>query len=163
MKEAFPSILLCWLFLLGIVFFVIACGDQVSSETQQDIAPTEEYPKTPEEVVRRYQAYVDSNRFELAQSLSTPRSAPLHEMMADIVADTPSDSSLIHTEFVRLECSVQQDTAICSCLLRDEYEEYESEYILVQVDDRWLVDLPDEEGDFELFEQEAIEEWPERE
>ena len=45
----------------------------------------------------------------------------------------------------------------------DEYEEYESEYILVKVDDRWLVDLPEEEEDFELFEQEMTEEWPEQE
>lgn len=152
-----------YLILVGVlVTFGTACGGNVSQET----APTEEVaikiPRTPEEVVRQYQAYVDSNQFQLAQKLSTPRSAPLHEMMAAIVADTPTDSSLIHTQFVNLNCNIQQDTAICNCLLRDEYEEYESEYILVKVDDRWLVDLPDEEGDFELFEQETLEEWPEQ-
>jgi hypothetical protein len=83
-------------------------------------------------------------------------------MMASIVADTPFDSSLIHTRFISLNCDIQPDTATCNCLLRDEYEEYESEYILVKQNDRWLVDLPDEEGDFELFEQEMLEEWPEK-
>ncbi len=151
-----------FLLLLALIVFGIACGGNVSNDTASAAENAVKIPRTPEEVVRQYQAYVDSNQFQLAQSLSTPRSAPLHEMMATIVADTPSDSSLIHTQFISLNCDIiQQDTAVCNCLLRDEYEEYESEYILVKVDDRWFVDLPDEEGDFELFEQETLEEWPE--
>lgn len=146
----------------GIAVFGVACGGNVSSETNSAEVLNAQIPRTPEQVVRQYQAYVDSNQFELAQSLSTSRSAPLHEMMASIVADTPSDSSLIHTQFIRLNCDFQQDTAICNGLLRDEYEEYESEYILIKREDRWLVDMPDEEGDFELFELETQEEWPEK-
>lgn len=161
MKAIVQALLLC-IITGGIAVFMAACGGNVSSETDSSETNISRIPRTPEEVVRQYQAYIDSNQFELAQNLSTPRSAPLHEMMATIVADTPSDSSLIHTQFVSLDCDTQQDTAICNCLLRDEYEEYQSEYILVKINDRWLVDLPDEEGDFELFEQETQEEWPEK-
>lgn len=147
------------------VFFcftlLAACGGNIPAESTADGEQARDIPRTPEEIVRRYQAYIDSNLFDLAQSLSTQRSAPLHEMMATIVADTPSDSSLIHTQFLRLTCEEKQDTVTCNCLLKDEYEEYESEYLLVKVDGRWLVDLPEEEGDFELFEQETLEEWPE--
>lgn len=161
MKKNITLLLL--LALIGsLIVFGTACGGNVSNDAASAAEDAVKIPRTPEEVVRQYQAYVDSNQFQLAQSLSTPRSAPLHEMMATIVADTPTDSSLIHTQFISLNCDIiQQDTAVCNCLLRDEYEEYESEYILVKVEDRWLVDLPDEEGDFELFEQETLEEWPE--
>lgn len=146
----------------GLAVLGVACGGNVSTDTPPTEEVVEEVPRTPEAVVRRYQAYVDSNRFELAQRLSTPRSAPLHEMMATIVADTPMDSSLINTQFITINCEEKEDTAICTCLLRDEYEEYESAYLLVKVDGRWLVDLPEEEGDFELFEQEMLEEWPQK-
>ncbi|PHN04221.1 hypothetical protein [Flavilitoribacter nigricans] len=161
MKDTFQRLLFLFL-TVSLAVAVTACGGEVPNEAATDTESASKIPVTPEEVVRQYQAYVDSNQFELAQSLSTSRSAPLHEMMATIVADTPSDSSLIHTQFVSLNCDVRQDTAICNCLLRDEYEEYDSEYILIKTDGRWLVDLPDEEGDFELFEQETDEEWPEQ-
>lgn len=161
MKVTFQHLFLPML-ALGLVLITAACGGNVSTDTTAESAEAMKIPRTPEEVVRQYQAYVDSNQFDLAQKLSTPRSAPLHEMMATIVADTPSDSSLIHTQFITLECNIQQDTATCNCLLRDEYEEYESEYILIRMADRWLVDLPDEESDFELFEQETLEEWPQQ-
>lgn len=159
------NIFLVAAFTILIVGLFSACGGNVNSGA--DLASTEAVPdtlpNTPEELVRLYQSYIDSNLFLQAQRLSTPRSAALHEMMAAIVADTPSDSSLIHTQFLSMDCVVEQDTAVCNCLLKDEYEEYASEYILVKTDGQWLVDLPDEESDFELFEQEMEEEWPEKE
>lgn len=147
---------------LWVLIFSIACGGQVDTTGQEaDNVVTESYPQTPEEVVRRYQAYIDSNYFAQAQQLSTVRSAPLHEMMAEIVANTPADSSLIHTEFLDIQCTTEQDTAVCICRLRDEYETYQSEYILVRVDGRWLVDLPEETGEVEL-DEETMEQWPEQ-
>jgi hypothetical protein len=141
-----------------------ACGGNVAPENNPSAAVAQDtLPGTPEGVVRLYQSYIDSNLFAQAQRLSTPRSAALHDMMASIVADTPFDSSLIHTQFLSLDCVIQQDTAICNCMLKDEYEEYASEYILINSNGQWLVDLPDEEGDFELFEQETDEAWPEKE
>ncbi|MEZ4994875.1 MAG: hypothetical protein R2824_30940 [Saprospiraceae bacterium] len=158
-KILFPAGIMATL-----LIFLTACGGNVSSETDTTTAAVQDtFPSTPEGVVRLYQSYIDSNLFAQAQRLSTPRSAALHEMMAAIVADTPSDSSLIHTQFLTLNCVLQQDTAVCNCLLKDEYEEYASEYILIKSNGQWLVDLPDEEGDFELFEQETEEEWPEKE
>lgn len=142
-----------------------ACGGNVDAETDLTSAEgiPDTLPNTPEELVRLYQSYIDSNLFVQAQQLSTPRSAALHEMMAAIVADTPSDSSLIHTQFLSMDCVVEEEKAVCNCLLKDEYEEYDSEYILVKINGQWLVDSPDEEADFELFEQEIEEEWPEKE
>lgn len=149
---------------LCVLFFSLlaSCGGNTAAESVADAAAVEHLPTNPEDIIRRYQAYVDSNLFDQAQHLSTPRSAPLHEMMAAIVADTPFDSSLIHTEFLSINCTENQDTVICNCLLKDEYEEYNSKYILVKMDGRWLVDLPEDEGDIELFEQESLEEWPEK-
>lgn len=160
MKKKCPKTIILALAIGGLLA-TVGCGGNVVTEPDA-VEVAEKIPSTPEETVRQYQAYIDSNRFELAQSLSTPRSAPLHEMMAGIVADTPSDSSLIHTQFLTMDCEEKKDTVLCTCLLRDEYEEYTSEYILVKIEDRWLVDLPDEEADFELFEQEMLEEWPEK-
>lgn len=148
------------LWIVFLLFSLAACSDQTPGRDDVPATQTEVYPKTPEAVVRQYQAYIDSNYFDRAQRLSTARSAPLHEMMAAIVADTPADSSLIHTEFLRIECTTEQDAAICICQLRDEYETYESEYLLVRVNGRWQVDLPEDQGEINMDEDELLEPWP---
>lgn len=112
-------------------------------------------PVTPEEVVRRFQSYLDNNQFAEAQALSTPDGQEVLRGMAEVVASEPADSTVFHTEFLSINCQEKVDTAFCRCKLKDEYEAYESDYKLLRINGRWLVDAPEEgsmEGDEDYYE-----------
>jgi hypothetical protein len=139
---------------LGIcLLFFMACQQQ----EKKGSAIPETLPNTPETVVRQYQALMDSNRFERAALLSTPDGQAMLNMLAEIMAGDPPDSSIIHTNFLDLNCAVQKDTARCNCLLRDEYEEYASQFKLLKINGQWLVDIP-EEDEVEMSEEEWLDE-----
>lgn len=101
--------------------------------------------QTPEEVLQEYQGYIDRNEFEAAKELSTPAGQNWLTELAEIIAMEQPDSTLLNTEFLAMNCSGQGDTLICACQMRDQYEEYPAEYILVKMNDRWLVDAPQDE------------------
>ncbi len=145
---------------LGIcLLFLLACQQQ----EKKTPAISEPLPNTPETVVRQYQALMDSNRFERAALLSTPDGKAMLNMLAQIMAGDPPDSSIVHTNFLDLNCTLQEEsTAICNCLLRDEYEEYASQFKLLKIDGQWLVDIP-EEDELEMSEEEWREETGEQE
>ena len=111
---------------LGIcLLFLLACQQQEKKAS----AISEPLPNTPETVVRQYQALMDSNRFERAALLSTPDGKAMLNMLAEIMAGDPPDSSIVHTNFLDLNCVIEEgNTAQCNCLLRDEYEEYTSQF-----------------------------------
>jgi len=145
---------------LGIcLLFLLACQQQEKKAS----ALVEPLPNTPETVVRQYQALMDSNRFERAALLSTPDGKAMLNMLAEIMAGDPPDSSIVHTHFLDLNCVIEEDnTARCNCLLRDEYEEYTSQFKLLKIDGQWLVDIPEEE-ELEMSEEEWQEETGEQE
>lgn len=112
-------------------------------------------PVTPEEVVRRFQSHLDNNQFAEAQNLSTPAGQEVLRGMAEVVASEPADSTVFHTEFLSIACQAKADTVICRCKLKDEYETYESDYKLIRINGRWLVDAPEEgpmEGEEDYYE-----------
>lgn len=141
------------------LLFLLACQQQ----GKKAAAIPEPLPNTPETVVRQYQALMDSNRFERAALLSTPDGKAMLNMLAEIMAGDPPDSSIVHTNFLNLNCAIEKETtARCNCLLRDEYEEYASQFKLLKIDGQWLVDIP-EEDELEMSEEEWREETVEQE
>lgn len=140
--------------LLSWMFF--ACQDDPKGADADQMAPL---PNTPETVIQQYQAYMDSNRFERAALLSTPEGKDMLNMLAQIMAGDPPDSTIIHTQILDMNCTTVLDTARCECQLKDEYEEYQSLFKLVRIDGQWLVDVP-EEDDVEMSEEEWQEEQP---
>lgn len=133
---------------------LFACQDDPKDAT--DAALLAPLPNTPETVVREYQACMDSNRFERAALLSTPDGKDMLSMLAEIMAGDPPDSTIIHTQILRMDCTTVVDTALCQCLLKDEYEEYESLFRLIRMEGQWLVDVPEEE-DVEMTEEDFLE------
>lgn len=113
-------------------------------------------PDTPEKVVQAYQGFIDNNEFEKAKELSTPEEQERIDGIASIIANEMADSTLLNTVFLSINCSQEADTAICICQVKDEYEEYETEYLLVRVNGQWLVDAPQEEI---IIDDEIIEEF----
>lgn len=121
---------------------IIAC----TRAKPQNATEEEAYPETPEAVIRLYQSYYDQNLFEQAKTLSTAEEAKrLDELARILEAEESQDSTRLTTQFLELTCTVKGDSAICLCKLKDQYETYDTEYILVRKNSRWLVDKPKEE------------------
>jgi len=115
----------------------------------------EEDKRTPEEIIRLFQSHYDKNDFEAAKQLSTAKVQEFLSMLAKQVAADPIDSTLFNTTFIAISCEQKADTAFCKCLLKDDYEDqYETEYKLVKVGGRWLVDASEE--DFSTDESEIF-------
>ena len=142
---------------LGLLSWMLfACQDDPKGADAYPMGPL---PNTPETVIQQYQAYMDSNRFERAALLSTPEGKDMLNMLAQIMAGDPPDSTIIHTQILDMNCTTVLDTARCECQLKDEYEAYQSIFKLVRIDGQWLVDVP-EEDDVEMSEEEWQEEQP---
>jgi len=99
----------------------------------------------PEEVIRQYQGFIDLNLYEEAKALSTPDEQKRLDLEAQIIAMEVSDSTIFHTTFLKIDCRETGDTAICKCLLEDEYGEYDSTFRLLKMAGIWRVDVPMEE------------------
>ena len=134
-----------FLFLIIGVFFFTSCQN------------TEEIGEPPEFVLKRYQSFIDKNQFEEAKKLSTSEEIKRLEELAQYMAsEISNEATVLNTIFVRVHCQERATYARCACELKDQYEEYEADYILVKIKGRWLVDAPMEEGD--VFEGDMIDE-----
>lgn len=124
--------------LLGILPLLWSCGPDGEGKGP---------PAPPEEVLRAYQAHIDNNDFEKAKALSTPEErARLDAWAQRILSHRYRDAAVMNTVFLDIDCEVvEEETARCLCLVEDEYERYETEYVLVMRKGRWLVDAPEEQ------------------
>ena len=104
----------------------------------------------PEEIIRQYQAFIDANQYEEAKKLSTEQEQVRLDGDAELMAMLPSDSTIIRTIFLGIDCKeVARDVVHCNCLLEDQEGEYEAVFKLVKIDGTWRVDVPideEEEG-----------------
>jgi hypothetical protein len=100
--------------------------------------------RTPEEVVRRWQAHIDNNEFQEAKELSAPRTVQLLSWMEALLEDMDADSVITNTELLDLTCREEGDRAVCHYALEDEGELYRDSFILIRIKGKWLVDLPEE-------------------
>lgn len=109
------------------------------------------YAPPPEEVIRQYQALIDSNRYEEAKTLSTPEEQTRLDADAELMAMLPSDSTVIRTVFLNIDCKeVARDVVHCHCLMEDQEGEYEAVFKLVKTEGQWRVDVPVDEEEEEL-------------
>lgn len=102
-------------------------------------------PTTPEEVVQKFQGHIDKNEFAEAKALSTERGKQRLNDLEAIITGELADSTIFSTTFLKIDCQINVDTAHCLCLVRDSYEEYETDYKLIKTNGKWLVDVPEEE------------------
>jgi hypothetical protein len=118
------------LFALGLVTLFFSCKKQ------------EELPNTPADVLKAYQAFYDENDFEQAGLLATPAEQKRLQDLAKMLAMESADSTVLKTAFLSMNCRVKADSAFCKCRLKDQYETYEEEYVLLRIKKQWLVDAP---------------------
>ena len=127
--QFIPRAVLCLCFLLA-----LACTQPPAN------------PNTPEEVARKWQEYMDENQFEEARTLSTEGAKEIVDMIEMIFTDEGnSDDWISETVFVEMKCREQQDTAICTCLIKEEDELIQDSFLLVKVAGQWLVDIAEED------------------
>lgn len=101
-------------------------------------------PYTPEEVLRLYQGYVDSNKFKEAKKFCTNMERKRLDKLALSISNEWQDSTIFTTTFLKVNCEEKDQRVICNCLVQDEYEKYAADYHLIKVDGKWLVDAPEE-------------------
>ena len=120
--------------LLGMVIALLAACKQQA-----------ELPKTPEEVVKAYQADSDQNRFEDANALRTLAEHSRLDNLAKMMQEQSSDSTKLTTSFLSPQCRTKGDSAFCQCRCKDQYETYSIEFVLLRLKKQWFIDAPKEE------------------
>ncbi len=127
--------------------FLLALSCTGSPSGQTPTTQTDAYPQQPEEVIRHYQAHIDSNRFEQAKTYSTEGGKAWIDTLSKIISSSSDDldSTLLHTSFLNIDCKIQQDTAFCNCLAVDQDGEYEVLYQLIRQDGKWKIEAPKED------------------
>ena len=120
---------LCFCFLL-----ILACTQQASA------------PNTPEEVARKWQEYMDKNQFAEARNLSTEGAQEIVDMIEAIFTDEGNSEEWVsETVFIEMKCREQKDTAVCTCLIKEEDELIQDSFLLVKPAGQWLVDIAEED------------------
>lgn len=92
----------------------------------------------PEEVVRRWQDYIDRNEFDSARIYSTELARSYIDFLDAI---TQGDTTEItQTMLYELDCDIQGDSAVCHFLIEGEMgEKIPDTLILYKIKGRWLV------------------------
>jgi hypothetical protein len=93
--------------------------------------------------------------FAEAKALSTAQEQLRLDEVMRIIQLESQDSTWLNSTFLKLNCTVRADTAECACKIRDQDYTYNTNFLLMRIDGRWLVDAPDEEEI--LFDEEEIE------
>lgn len=124
-----------------------ACQNDTTGTESNLITETADYPAQPEGVIRLYQAHIDSNRFDQAKLYSTLAGKIWVDTLSRIINSSGEemDSTLLQTQFLQINCQIEQDTAVCNCLASDQDGPYEVLYTLIREKNQWKVDAPKEE------------------
>ena len=109
-------------------------------------------PIPPDQVVRKYQEFIDQNNFNGAKALSTKAGKSLIDEIAGTIDEEIMDDIVLETEFHSIRCQVIKKAAACYCDLEDQYERYEALFNLIQIKGRWLIDIPEEAPELEIEE-----------
>ena len=122
------------------VVAVIACkrGDNnqtVQTSTEQT-APIE-LPKTPEAVVRTWEAQIEQNQFALAKLISTGKTL-------ETVVSLDSTNQIEHippsnTKILSITCNEKGEKATCNCLLEDSEGKIQCKYFLLRQNGQWFL------------------------
>ncbi len=134
------------LLLFSLLMLFTYCTDDPVDESGEETV-LDSYPNQPAEVIRRYQASIDSNHFLQAKLYSTLSGQAWIDTLSKIINSSGEDldSTLLQTQFLQIDCQIQQDTALCNCLAEDQDGKYEMTYTLLKVDEKWKVEAPEED------------------
>lgn len=134
----------------GLFLLFFSCKREGPASERAVVTPE----MSPEEVVKLYQSYMDRIMFAEAMTLSTDEEKErLAEVMRILQRESP-DSTRSTSVFLKMKCNVEKDRAECFCRIKDEFDTYNTMFVLLRINDRWLMDAPPEEEIY--FDEEAM-------
>ena len=120
---------------------VVACkkGDKTQTAQNTVTAPAApiELPKTPEAVVRTWEAQVEQNQFALAKLISTGKT-----LETVVSLDSTNNIERIppsNTKILSIACAEKGDKATCDCLLEDSEGKIQCKYFLLRQNGQWML------------------------
>jgi len=144
------------LFILILIVFCSSCGSDTAQDATAKLSSS--LPNTPEAVARKWQEYVDLDKFDEAARLSTPNAKEWLLMIEKFLEDLPPEESgeVYLTNFTEMNCVENGNIARCGCLIKEEDEIIADTFILHKIVGQWKVDVPEEvteesEGNIDEF------------
>ncbi len=139
------------------VFFLLITACQNSP--QIDDKKSEVVVLSPEETIKKFQGYIDNNDFTNAIEMSTSDMEEVLSSLSNLFNDDSDESGITQTTFLQTNCMTKENTAVCNCRLRDEYEDYSSMFFLKKIKGKWLIDrtedsYSDEDEEMKIFDTE---------
>lgn len=128
-----------------LLLLFISCNNTPASQEEKN-----PLPNTPETVSKQWQVHLDKNEIEQATALSTTLTK---EWLAENKELFLNDPQLYQTQFVKMNCTIEGETAICIYTILEEGELIEDFFLLKKLDGQWLVDLEEETANPALEEQ----------
>ena len=122
-----------------VVLSVISC--RTDPPTNQPKAIT--LPKTPEDVCRAWQQYVDNNEIAKAMLLGSPTAKEWLKLNQSLFL---ADDELEPTQFISIRCTETGDKAICKYRLKEEGDTIEDYFSLVKINKQWLIHIEEQDG-----------------
>ena len=119
---------------------VVACKKGDKPQTAQNSVTTPapiELPKTPEAVVRTWEAQVEQNQFALAKLISTGKT-----LETVVSLDSTNNIERIppsNTKILSIVCAEKDDEATCDCLLEDSEGKIQCKYFLLRQNGQWML------------------------
>jgi hypothetical protein len=123
-----------------------SCKNEVKKiETPADV-PAMVVTNTPEGVLRAYQELIDNNRFDEAKRLSTLSGQKFLEQLRILSTADTGDQPLEteKTVFNKINCRQSPNKAVCTYEIITDGENIPDSIALVYQNDKWLVDIPEE-------------------
>lgn len=125
--------------ILLLLISFLSCNNEPQKKVEQ-------LPKTPEATARLWQKYVDTDQFEKAYPISTPRAQEWLQMIEIFLQGLPPEETaeVVNTVFREMSCSEKGNIAKCGYIIEEEGELIRDTFILHKVNNQWKVDIPEE-------------------
>lgn len=120
---------------------IVACKKGDKAQTAQNTVPAPiapiELPKTPEAVVRTWEAQVEQNQFALAKLISTGKT-----LETVVSLDSTNNIERIppsNTKILSITCAEKGEKATCDCMLEDSEGKIQCKYFLLRQNGQWML------------------------
>lgn len=125
-------------------FTFLSCSNFENEKNSQ----REQLMVSPEQFIRQYQKWLDTNDFENAAKYATSEEKSRLDDLKKFVFKTQEtlDSSLLQTSILGISCLPEKEYTICICKMKDQFEVYDITFYLKKSNSGWLMDAPPEEA-----------------
>ena len=133
----------------AILLVFSACKKNDKSLASQTNQLTEaikiELPKTPEALVRTWEEKISKNDFAFARLISTGNTLTFVNSLA--VSNDIEHPADINSQVISIKCAEKGNTALCDCILKDEFGKTAFKYELVSNEGQWMLSdvIPNDE------------------